>query len=250
MKRTIFITLLLALIFTGCKKASERKCFKSAGTETTREVELTTDFDRLKLHPHMAYELIQDSLNKIVIRGGENLVNFVDWKIEDGLLEIENTNKCSFLRAGKKNKNLIVVEIHFTSIINIHYEGSEYMKSVGTIHSDYFTLLIRDGAGPVDLTMDSQLVDADISHGWGNYILRGTTVAARIGARSNGYCDVRDLTITDSVYVASDTPGDVYLHANGIPLYGFIKGSGNIYYSGTPSNISVIESNTGALIQQ
>lgn len=250
MKKTICIMLLLAVVFTGCKKASERKCFKSAGAETTREVILTEDFDRMKLHPHIAYELIQDSLNKVVIHGGENLVNFIECKVVDGLLEIENTNKCAFLRAGKKNKNKIVVEIHFTSLINIHYEGSEYMKSIGTIHSDYFTMLIRDGAGPVELTMDSKVVDADISHGWGSYTLHGTTQTARIGARSNGFCDVRDLTITDSVYVASDTPGDVYLHANGIPLYGFIKGSGNVYYSGTPSKISVVLSNTGELIQQ
>lgn len=250
MKKTIFITLLLALIFTGCKKASERRCFKSAGAETTREVILTSDFNQMKLYPHIAYELVQDSLDKVVIKGGENLVNFIDCKVVDGILEIRNSNKCFFLRAGKKNKNKIVVEIHFTSLVNIYYEGSEYLKSIDTIRSDYFTMLITDGAGPVDLTMKSQLMICEVSHGWGSYTLHGITGAIRIDARSNSFCDVRDLTITDSVYVASDTPGKVRLRANDIPLYGYIKGSGNVYYSGTPSVISVIRSGTGELIQE
>lgn len=250
MKGIIYISLLAALVFSSCKKASDRKCFKSAGTETTREIVFAEDFDRMMLHPHIAYELIQDSTDKVVIRGGENLVNFIECKIVDGRLEIKNTNKCAFLRAGKKNKNKIVVEIHFTTLINMHYEGSEYLKSIGTIHSDYFALLIRDGAGPLELTMDSKVIEADVSHGWGSYTLHGTTETARIGVRSNGFCDVSDLLITDSVYVASDTPGHVRLKANGIPLAGYIKGSGNVYYSGTPVSNTVIISGTGQLIQQ
>ena len=240
---------MLALVFASCKKASERKCFKSSGTPTTKEIALS-DFNSLLLNEHVAYELVQDSLDKVVIHGGENLINFIECKVVDGRLEVENKNKCAFLRAGKKDKDKIVVEIHFTDIVNIHYEGSEYLKSVGTIHSDYLTLLIRDGSGPVDMTLDSKIIYAEISHGWGDFTLRGQTESATLRVSSNGYCDVRDLLILDSAAVLSDTPGSTHLSVNGIPLTGFIKGSGNVYYSGTPSLIDVILTNTGKLVQE
>lgn len=225
----------------ACKKPENRSCLKFTGEDTVRELPLDA-FDRLMLHPHISYLLIQDSLNKVVVKGGKNLVNLVECTVSGGLLEITNKNKCGFLRYDHRE---LIVEIHCTSVSNIHYEGTEYLKSVGKIHSDYFTLLIRDGAGPVDLTMESIFIDADISHGWGDYTLHGTTQIARIGARSNGYCDVYDLAISDSVYVASETPGNIKVNANGIPLTGYLKGSGDVWYKGTPTLISIIESSTG-----
>lgn len=245
MKQIILVLFGIAVL-QACKKPEDRRCFKSTGDPTTLEIPVE-NFDRLMLHPHVAYELIQDSLNKVVIRGGKNLVKHIECKVSDNLLEITNTNKCAFLRNAKKE---LVVEIHCTSVSNIHYEGTEYLKSIGTIRSDYFTLLIRDGAGPVDLTMQSIVIDADISHGWGDYTLHGTTQIARIGARSNGYCNVFDLNVTDSLYVASDTPGTIKVQANGIPLAGFIKSTGSVWYKGIPSSTTVICTGSGELINK
>jgi hypothetical protein len=240
----IIIPLLAAI--AACKKPENRTCWKFTGEETELEIPVA-EFDKLRLNPHIAYVLIQDSLDKVVIKGGKNLVNLIEVNVTDKLLEITNKNRCAFLRNAKKE---LIAEIHCTSVANIHYEGTEYLRSVGTIHSDYFTLLIRDGAGPVDLTMDSEFIDADISHGWGDYTFHGTTASARIGARSNGYCDVYDLAITDSVYVASDTPGNIKVRANGIPMAGFIKSSGNILYKGTPSSITVIRTGSGDVLNK
>jgi hypothetical protein len=234
------------MTIAACKKPEDRACWKFTGEETELEIPVA-EFDKLRLNPHIAYVLIQDSLDKVVIKGGKNLVNLIDVNVSDKLLEITNKNRCAFLRNAKKE---LIAEIHCTSVVNIHYEGTEYLRSTGTIRSDYFTLLIRDGAGPVDLTMDSEFINADISHGWGDYTLRGTTASARIGARSNGYCDVYDLTITDSVYVASDSPGNIKVRANGIPLAGFIKNSGNILYKGTPSVISVVRTGSGEVLNK
>ncbi|ASS48123.1 MAG: hypothetical protein A3D31_00460 [Candidatus Fluviicola riflensis] len=239
------IVCLVVLGFTGCKKPEDRKCFKSTGEDTELEIPLT-EFDRLKLNSHVSYLLIQDSTDKVVIKGGKNVVKLVECKVTDKLLEITNKNKCAFLRNAKRE---LLVEIHFTNIINIHYEGSEYLKSEGTLNLDYFTLMVRDGAGPVELTLNSKVIDADISHGWGDYTLHGTTEFARISARSNGFCDVYDLTVTDSLYVASETPGHVRVRAEGIPLYGYIKSSGDVFYQGTPSVINIVQTGSGELIK-
>lgn len=243
----LLMTFVLAALVSACKKAEDRRCWKSTGDETTVEIPVA-DFDRLMLNGHIEYVLIQDSLDKVVIKGGKNLVKFIECTVSgDGLLEIKNTNKCAFLRNGKKE---LIAEIHCTSMSNIRFEGTEPLTTVGTINAPYFTLLIRDGAGPVDLRLNSIVIDADISHGWGDYTLHGTTSYAKISARSNGYCDVFDLQINDSVYVGSETPGNIKVNANGIPLRGYIKNSGDIWYKGVPSVIDVYRTGEGEVLNK
>jgi hypothetical protein len=244
--RFLFVALCVLFGLFSCKKAEDRSCFKATGNEVTKEIQLDA-FEYMELYPHLEYELIQDSLDKLVITGGENVVNFVEASIQDNRLYIRNKNRCPFLRDPKK---VIKVAIHFTTLNNLHYEGSERIFSKDTLRLPYFSLTIRDGAGPVDLKLNSEVVFADILHGWGDYTLEGKTKIARIGARSNGFCDTRKLVVTDSIYVASETSGDMYVQVGNLPLYGFIKSIGNVYYSGNPSPIKVVQSSTGRLIAE
>jgi hypothetical protein len=245
MKQSAFFLLLILVV--GCKKPENRTCWKFEGPETTRVVSLPT-FDKLFLTKHLRYSIIQDSTNCLVINGGENVVNLVTYSVDQyGLLTIENTNRCGFLRDEKK---VIHVEIHCTSISNIHFEGGEPLETLGTLNSDYFVLFIRDGAGPVRMKLKSKIVFADISNGWGDYTLSGSTEIANIGAKSNGYCDVTGLQISDSIYVASETQGDILLNCNGIPLTGYIKSGGSVRYRGIPTVISVIDTGIGELIDE
>lgn len=241
--RYLQIVLLLGLVFS-CKKPVNRTCWKFAGESKTISIPVG-DFTALFLNGHLSYSLVQDSTDKIVITGGENLIGHVKWTNENGLLTLENGNKCNFLRDPK---NLIYVEIHCTTVANIRFEGTEPLKSIGKLKSDYFVLFIRDGAGPVTLNLESLVVDADIAHGWGEYHLSGKTKTARIAVRSNGFCTVDQLQITDSVYVGSESQGDITLNANGIPMAGYIKSGGNIRYKGIPSSITVIKTGDGNLI--
>lgn len=242
----IGLSSILMVGLLSCKKASDRACFKSTGELVSKELALG-EFNRLELHPHIEYELIQDSLDKLVITGGENVVNFIEYSLQDKLLMIKNTNRCPFFRDAKK---VIKVEIHFTDLINLHYEGSERIYSKDTLQTPYFTLTVRDGAGPVNLKLNSIVVMADIVHGWGDYTLEGKTQIAKIGARSNGFCDTRKLVVTDSIYVASETSGDMYVNTGNLPIYGFIKSIGNVYYTGEPPAVEVVESGQGKLIKK
>lgn len=247
MKKIIILFVLTSFFLGSCKKAENRSCFKSIGKNTEKTIEIPS-FDKLFLKEHIEYLLIQDSTDKLVIKGGENLVNFINWSIDDdGVLYIENKNKCNFLR---KLDQIITCEIHFTSLSNIQFEGTEPMKNIDTLNVPYFVMMIRDGAGSVNLTVKSLIINADISHGWGDYTLSGTTDYARISARSNGYCDVQNLKIKDSVFVSSETVGKIILNADGIPLNGEIKSFGDIWYYGNPTSISVKEISTGKLIKK
>lgn len=247
MKKFAYILALSSILFqvSSCKKAENRTCFKSTGKEKTISISLPY-FNKLWLNPHLEYVLIQDSTDRLVITGGENLVNLVEWNIDsDYVLTITNGNKCNFLRKLDKK---IRVEIHFTNVYNLHFEGTEPLTNVDTLDMPYFVMLIRDGAGSVNLNLKSIVLQADISHGWGDYTLGGKTQIAHIAARSNGYCDVTALQVTDSMYVSSETSGTIKVRVDGIPLTGEIRALGDIWYYGTPSSISVTELSKGKLI--
>lgn len=244
--RRFFLLLLgTGFLFSSCKKAEDRRCLKSTGKEITKEVALMP-FKKLYIGRHIECELVQDSTNRIEITGGENLVNFLElsYDTDQQQLSLNNTNKCNFLRNLKKNRLKAVV--HFTDIVNIHFEGTDDLK--GNLKTPYFTLLIRDGSGTVHLNLDCEDVQADISHGWGDYIFSGKTKYASIAVRSNGYCDVNNLKITDSVYTSNNSSGDIYLNADHIPMSGEIKGFGNIYYKGIPASVDMKITGKGSLI--
>ncbi len=248
-KKGIRISLAFLLIFqfSACKKAENRKCFKGIGPETTKTIDLPT-FDKLLLKEHIQYVLIQDSTNQLVIRGGKNLVNFIEFSLDDeNRLKIFNANKCNSFR---KLSNVIIAEIHYTTIGDIHFEGTESLTNVGSLEGAYLSLLIRDGAGSVNLKLNTNETYADISHGWGDYTFSGTTKYAEIRARSNGYCNVYDLNVQDSIFTSSSTAGTIKLKANGIPLRGEILTNGKIIYRGTPSLIDVKITGTGSLVAE
>lgn len=239
--RSDFLFLLVIFSVFSCKKPENRTCFKFLGSETTKEIPLAS-FDRLDLREHVEYVLIQDSLDKVVLKGGKNLLNLIETTVSNGLLMIENKNRCNFLRDAKK---VVVAEIHFTNLINIRFIGTEPLRSQGTIHTDYFTFYSRDGAGDVTLDIDAVQVNAEANHGWCNFKLTGTAKSARICAKSNSYCDVTGLVVTDSIYVASETVGDIKINADNLMIHGYITQSGNILYKGTPLGENVLKNGTG-----
>lgn len=238
--RSSCLVLLVLLVFS-CKKPEDRSCFKFLGSETTKEIPLAS-FDRLDLREHVAYVLIQDSLDKVVLKGGKNLLNLIEVKTDNGVVIIENKNRCGFLRNAKK---VVVAEIHFTKLINVRFVGTESLTNLGTINTDYFTFYSRDGAGDVTLDLNAIQINAEANHGWCNFTFTGTTQTARICAKSNSYCDVTGLTVTDSIYVASETVGDIKINATNLIIHGYITQSGNILYKGTPLGQNVLLNGTG-----
>ncbi len=243
MKGIVVISFIITML-TACKKPEERTCFKRTGEIDTMELTISA-FDKLFLHEHLAYELIQDSLDKVVLIGGENLLGLIELSLVDGKLDISNKNRCNFLRDYQKK---VKVEIHFTNIINIHYEGTDSMINKDTIQFQWLTFLIRDGAGPVKLNFNAQFINTIVSHGWGDFTFKGTVDQANFNLRSNGFCDTYGLKIRDSLTVISNTQGTVKINAHGAKLKAQTEADGNILYKGVPSIIEFNQYGNGDLI--
>lgn len=244
MKILCFTLFISSLILFSCKKAEDRYCWKSAGNETTLELPVSS-FNKLMLHEHLEYVLVQDTIEKLVISGGENLVKFVKADVQDGLLDLSNENKCSFLRSYKKK---IKVEIHFKELINIHFEGTEPMSNVGTLEFNWLTFLIRDGSGQVRLNFNAESLHATITHGYGDFVFSGTAKQANLNIKSNGFCDTYGLSIIDSITVISNTQGSINVNVNNAKFKAQIDAGGDIYYKGSPTSLKLNKYGDGELI--
>ncbi len=235
MKGLIFICCSL-LVLLSCTKADNRRCFKSAGEEDEKVIELES-FDKLLLKEKIRYVLIQDTVEKIVLKGGKNLLNFIEYSIVDGTLELSNGNTCAFLRSFKKK---VTAEIHFKELINIHFEGTEPLTNEGTLQFNWLTFLIRDGAGSVDLKMNAEAIHATISHGWGDFTFSGQVAYANFNINSNGFCDTYGMQVLDSLTVISKTQGTVKVNAANAQFKAEINGDGDIWYIGNPIGAPIL----------
>jgi len=242
----LIVFLVFVSLLTSCKKAEDRACFKGVGEELTREVEVES-FQTLFLGSHIEFVLVQDTVEKVVLTGGENLLNFIGLNIVDGELRVTNDNKCNFLRTYKKS---ITAEIHLVDITQIEYEGTTPLVCSNQLTCPSLLILIKEGAGEFGLKINNDVLLTNISNGWGNIKISGTTKYAKLEAFSNGFIDAYDLNVLDSMHVISKTPGTMKVNANNALLRSETSSKGDIWYIGTPTLIDHNQYGTGELIDK
>lgn len=238
----MFVTLILA---ASCKKAEDRACLKFVGDETSKIISLEKT-DSLYLFDNIIYTLIPDTTSYVELKGGENLLNHIECYYSKDKLEVRNNNSCNFLRSYKKK---VEAFIHVTDITYIHFEGAEKLTNEDTLKSGELRLFIRDGAGPVDLTVKNNYMSATVTHGWGDFTLRGNAFAAFLNCNTNSFCNTLNLQVDTDLNVYSNTGGNMLVNVDGANLIATIKRDGNILYKGVPNTIEIEESGEGEVLK-
>ena len=230
----------------SCKKASERRCLKSAGEKTTLQIDLSDNYDTIYLYDAIEYELIQDTINQLILTGGKNLLPHITNEVTSNTLTIRNDNICNFLRSYKKK---VRVSIHFKELSYLHFEGSEPLESMGYIQSNSLRVRIRDGAGSVTLNISVGYLETTVTHGYGDFTLTGSAQNAFLHCNTNSFCDARKLSTAEDLIVRSNTQGDMLINASEVNLKATILKAGNIKYIGTPLTKNVNISGEGKLLE-
>jgi len=241
-----FLCITALLFATACKKPENRACWKGTGKVVTQYISLPS-FQSMELHQRLNIVLVQDSLDFLEIEAGENLQNFIDWSVVDGKLEIWNQNKCSYLRYKTGDVKII---IHFKSLANLIYWGSELLVSRDTIQADYLDVLMNDGAGDLDLNIHANVINVVNPHGFSSIYIAGFCHFLRLDIDGYGTFDTRDLQVTDSIAVMYASNGTSFLDAQNVKIKAELSSSGNVMYEGLPTLIQKIRYGTGDLIHQ
>ena len=240
--------LFLPIIFfaLACKKPNERSCLKKSGNQTKKIIN-PGDFSRVYLKEHLNFVLVQDSVNYLVVEGGENLIDFVDYSIIDNELIISENNKCKFLRYKTGELN---VEIHFKSIEKITFQGTELLTNRNDWNFNHLSILLKDSGGSIKLSkVYGNSINVVNSHGWGDITLSGSVNYFRAEMAGNGYFDSRELMVIDSISVLSNSSTISKMNADSSLLKAQLKAIGDVWYFGHPTQIWKEELGTGKLVE-
>ncbi len=229
----IFI-ILIGLLIWSCKKAEDRKCYKSFGeiTEATYPIDSVQEF---KLYKKIKYRFFQDSTRKIVVRTGKNMQNFIDIQTEDYITTINNHNKCNFLRDNDKK---VEVDIHYPHYNKIYAEPSDSMIFVDTLRGNYTSIQLRDGGGTLKLNVNMNQISIGIGYGAGNFIVGGKTNYAHLTIQNLAYGDALNLK-TNNLSIYHNSNNDLLTNFDSSQVNVLFYANGDVRFIGEPISLSV-----------
>lgn len=240
-----FVYLLISasvLIFTSCKKEHCLDCLKGSG-EKVREERLLSPFSKINLSDRINLYIIQDSCERVIIEGGENLVPYIVTEVSDGELVIRDDNRCNWVRSFKKEIN---VYLHCRTLREISYSGAGDIEALNTVTADTLEFNFWDGSGCIKMNVDCQMLKVHCHTGCGDAEISGTAANAYYYTRSNGAIRCKDLK---AEHVIMDVKGtnDSYVYASQ-SIYAYIGYTGNVYYAGHPAEVNSVITERGRLI--
>ena len=238
------ISFILILLLVACKKAPERACWKATGAIENLMAPLSS-FQYLYIHPHIEVALLQDSLNYVEWQAGSNLLSFLTAEIESDTLQLHNKNGCRFLRYQKGKVKAVV---HFTSLKELHLANSEAVRTVNTWLADDLLIYLKEGVGIVDLNINAQKVSIRNNYGWQKLQLAGNASSLFVDLDGSSWLQASSLLLADSISFRSTSPLSSWICAGQLKLKAQLYGTGDLFYTGTPSVLFKTEYSTGKVL--
>lgn len=180
--------------------------------------------------------------NSIEIEGDENLLEYIETKVENGKLNIRARKN-----ANIRYKNKIVVYVTMSQVKGIYLSGSGDIIGKGNFSNPGTTNIAVSGSGNIKLDFGRfTAIDASVS-GSGGIMLKGTSneVDARISGSGRINCKE---VVSDDVTAHISGSGSIRVQAN-TSIDARISGSGNIYYTGGAKNIRTHKAGSGRIVK-
>jgi len=219
------ITVLVFLLSTTLSCAQWKK-IKGDGNITTAK-RSTDSYEGLKAAGPMDFKLIQGKEGEISIKTDANLINYI-------VTEVKNNKLIVKVKEGVnlRPSQTIVVTVPYQSINYVALAGSGDIENSGTIKADNFEVALA-GSGDINLKVNSQFVESSIA-GSGDIEIKGSTKNLTVKIAGSGDFDGKNLESTN-VTAKITGSGSTNVVCNG-ELNVRITGSGDVNYSGTPTN--------------
>jgi hypothetical protein len=232
--KSFFVYIILAtFLIISCQKILFNE------DKSTREI-LLENFHALKILGIYNFVLIQDSTNRLVITG-KNDIHSIDALIKDDTLIIDDHKKLSF----NPNKNTLV--LHFSNLKYIDSYDPINLSNRDTIKADQFILIAEGEIEEVRLVFKCNyfLVNNN-SNTLGYFHFIGKAESCWIWNRY-GSCIFADSLLCKDAAIY-ESVGDVNINASD-NILAFIRGPGNICYYGNPVINLAEKRGTGKIIR-
>jgi hypothetical protein len=175
--------------------------------------------------------------NSIEVEGDENLLEYIETKVEKGRLTISSKN------VNLHSKHKITIYVSLTKLTGVNLSGSGDIIGEGKFSNDGQTEFKTSGSGGIKLTF-GKVKDAYVRvSGSGRIRLTGSADAIEMSISGSGSADCGDV-ITDDATIRISGSGNGQVYANR-SVSASISGSGNASYKGTASEIKKHISGSG-----
>jgi hypothetical protein len=232
--------LLLCVLIAGCKKSG---CFEEAGS-LTRVQRSVMPFHQIDLHDNINLVLTQDTTEAITVEAGSQLIPNIVTTIENNILTIENKVACNWLRRPGETNN---VYVSVKNLVKLNYNASGNVTSTNALTGNNIHFVSEKGAGNVNVTVKARFVGAYIHYENADFTLKGHADVCFSYINARGSIDSKDLEVKKMVMEYGGVrDATVYVTED---LNVILYHSGNLYYKGNPSLLSLKTHSTGRLIQ-
>lgn len=207
----------------------------------TREV---SGFTGVALSGNINVQLAYGNSNSITVEGDENLLPYIETKVEGGVLQVKRMNKIREF----KTQNKLIVYVSLTKLTELKVSGSGNINGSGDFSNDGKTNISVSGSGNINVGINSFNETNIAISGSGNVTLKGKStnnIDATISG--SGSIDCSDVSCND-VFAHVSGSGNIKVYANK-SIDARVSGSGNIYYKGSATNINLKSSGSGKIIK-
>jgi hypothetical protein len=237
----IIYSCILLLVDSGCGK-NGTDCFMSTG-EISREERTASPFDSIDVGDNVSLFLIQDTVDKVVVEAGKNLLHGITTNVNNKQLIIRNLNTCNWVRSYDKPIN---VYVSFRNFWKIAYNSSGDIATMNTISLDSLLVEIWGGCGEVSLDVNLNQGYFYLKLGTADLILSGKCGVASLYTGDFGLLDARELN-AGYAFITSRSSNNCYVKASE-EVNATIESIGNIYYTGNPKAVITTIHGSGSVI--
>lgn len=237
----LMITLLLQ---AACTKRDVGDCLKSTG-KIIREERSAGNIDFIYLQNNINLILTQDSLIRVTVEAGENIIDDIRTEYDQGRFYISNENSCNWVRSYSQPVN---VYLNVPSVDSIEYHGSGNITGTGALTGDSIKIDIWEGSGSIQLDIHMGKSRLYFHYGTADLNITGFSGVAYIYAASYGPVHCENMN-SKFVYINNRGTNDCFVRATEI-LEATIEYMGNIYYYGDPKVVISNITGSGQLIRK
>lgn len=231
----IFMAIALLLLAISCK--FDVSGIRGKGEVVTKEISLNESFTEIKGESGWDIQLIKASENKIVLHTNENLIEQLDYHINNERLTLGSKNN---INSGTREITLY----HTENLVLVKSSSGSRIDSEEIFEQEEITVDASSGSS-INLNLKTKETTVDVSSG-AKIELKGTSIYFNGDASSGGRIKAKDLK-TKECMVDASSGGNIDIQNEG-SLEADVSSGGNIDYYGKPEKVSTQESISGGSI--
>jgi len=232
--------LLACLLMPGCQETAI--LFGEDDEPVSRQVSLEA-YRSVWTYGLFEISLIQDTVNKAVVKGKASMVKNIHFKQEGGKVTVTEEKSNHWDQSGEKP----LLEFHFRNLNYFRIEEPSRLYSRDTLHTNKLEVIVANELSEIDLLIDAGYFYLE---NWttstGKYTLKGLCREFEMKLCGSGTLEARGLKAKNAD-ITQQSLGDGYITVSDT-LKVHSSGQGHIYYDGNPRKVIFTQQASGELI--